>query len=84
MRSYDEAKRAIRKVYGDDPNFMTPVILGYEVINGYAVEFSTGVFMGDHLYGVSVVTLDGERTDLGQSFDSEIAARHYAADLSRR
>ncbi len=36
------------------PNFMTPEILGYvDAFDGTHVEISTGMFMGDRLYGVT-------------------------------
>lgn len=61
MSNTAEARRIIRKEYGDSNNFMTPDVEDVELVGEtgdgttVAVERSRGTFMGDKLYGASFV-----------------------------
>ena len=82
MATNERARAAFRIAYGDSKNFMTPDTVWSKVIGGYAVELShgSGIFTPD-LYGVTVVTLAGERTELSDCFDSLDEATAYADSL---
>ncbi len=51
------AREAIKKVYGDSNNFMTPNVLetGWIIKNKLAYELSSGRFIDKRLLGLSVV-----------------------------
>ncbi len=73
------ANQAFRKAFGSDANFMTPRIMERGSTASHHWELSTGEgIFGGELFGVTVLTLDGERTnDLSQSFSSETEARTF-------
>lgn len=81
------ARKAILKAYGDSRNFVTPDIEGFDVVNGYAVEYSSGsAFLSPgRIYGVSIVTLAGERrNDLSESgFSTLEDAKAHAERVTR-
>lgn len=68
-----------RTVYGNSRNFMTPDVLGYGKRGRLVYELSTGHFMDDTIYGVTVLETDGEkRHDLSAgSFKSLDEAKAY-------
>ena len=75
-------QEAIYKVYKGSRNWMTPEVIWIRSIGPYAVELSKGTFNGQHIYGVSVVTLEGQRTNLSQGgFHNKELALEYIAKL---
>ena len=76
------AKQAIRKCYNGEPNFMTPNVIEYMETDTLRIELSwgTGIF-SDRMYGVTVVTPEGERTEHGSCFPTEQEARSYINGL---
>ena len=82
MRGYSTAYKVFRRTYNGQPNIVTPNVIEYVTGQRYVVELSQGegLFGGD-LFGVTVLTLDGSRTELSRSFDHEDDAREYIATL---
>lgn len=63
-------------------NFMTPHVLGYYQINNGAAELTTGDFMGNDMFGVTIVK-DGEHQyDLSKCFDNKEEATEYIYSLT--
>ena len=77
------ARQVFRDVFGDEPNFMTPNLVKLETIGDYIVEVSegSGLEPGTRLYGVTVLELDGTRTDLSRSFPNPEAVAGYLETL---
>ncbi len=73
------ANQAFRKAFGSTANFMTPGVMERGSTASHHWELSTGEgIFGGELFGVTVLTLDGERTNgLSQSFSSETEARQH-------
>jgi hypothetical protein len=78
------AQQAINKAYNNQNNFMTPYVIEYGITGDYAYELASGAgFSGNTIYGVSVVTREGERTDESEGgFSSAQAARDYIDELA--
>ena len=65
-------------------NVMSDYIIGYYYSKNkkYAIELSSGEFMGSKIYGVTVADLETkENSRLSKSFNSEIAALEYINSL---
>ena len=70
--------------FDGSPNFMTPDVLergfaGDE--NAYAFELSSGDGIFGPIFGVTLLSRQGERTELSQSFGSELEARVYLLNI---
>jgi hypothetical protein len=79
------AQQAINKAYNNQKNFMTPYVIEYGITGEYAYELASGAGFApcSTMYGVSVVTREGERTDESEGgFSSEQAARDYIDELA--
>lgn len=66
-------------------NFITPVVNGYYISGNYICELSHGNFLGDVLYGVTVVngvTMQPDH-DKSTSFNSRVEATDYIESLGR-
>ncbi len=72
------ADQAFKLAFNGEPNFMTPEIIeiGSTPHHHYEISRGDGLFGGD-LFGVTILTLNGERTDLSKSFDNLDEARRY-------
>ena len=77
------ATQAFRQQFGDSPNVMTPTVLEHGTTTRHHWELSTGDgIFGGQLFGVTVLTLDGERTEgLSQSWSTETEAREFITTL---
>lgn len=67
-------------------HIMTPTVLAHEYVEPFACEMSTGTFMGDKLYGVSVLETckpSGvkRRSDLSRCFNDRKTAENYIKSL---
>ncbi len=72
--------------YGNLPNFMTPNIIERGFIgetNQYAYEIISGsALLGDgEMFGVTLITREGDRTELSRSFGTELEARAYLVSM---
>ncbi len=58
---------AIRQKFGQtykgSKNFMTPDVVRYGKKGIYIYEISKGDWMGDDIFGLTVLTLEGDKTD---------------------
>jgi hypothetical protein len=76
------AEQAVLTCYNGEPNFMTPNVIEYMETETLCVELSwgTGIF-SDKMFGVTVVTRDGERTDHSSCFQTKSEAMAYINSL---
>jgi hypothetical protein len=67
-------------------NFMTPDVVRFGQQGDYVYELSKGEFLGDEIYGVTVVDLrtKSKRDDLSSSFQSYEQANDYINDLEKQ
>lgn len=79
-----EIKDTFDRVYNGEKNFMTPNVLRYGKRGKYIYELSDGkAFMREgRIYGVTVLTADGEKTELGHNFDNKHEAEDYIKSLN--
>lgn len=71
-------RRVFEDRFEEERNFMTPEVVEYREIGGYAVEISRGDGMGwGSLYGVTILESDGRRTNLSKPFGSLEHALSY-------
>ena len=80
----DLAQRIFLEKFGESTNFMSPTVVSYQIVGECAVEISKGsTIMGaGEIFGVTVLELDGRRTDLSKSFHSHAGALRYVAELA--
>ena len=80
-----EIRAVFARVYNGAPNFLTPTILDYGKRGDHLFEISTGRGMrGDPIYGVTVLTVTGERCrDLSDCFPTHAKALAHAKALPR-
>ena len=83
QRTGAEARALFRRTFKGQPNFITPNVEAYGFAGRYAYEISSGraIFGDGKIYGVSVLTETGERTDKGQSFRTRKEADDYVREL---
>ena len=62
-------------------NFITPNVIEYGRAGVFVYELSTGRFMSANLYGVTVLTLNGEKTERSRCLHSMTDAREYILTL---
>lgn len=81
-----EIRAVFKRVYNGAPNVLTPTILDYGKRGDHLFEISTGRGMsGDPIYGVTVLTVRGDRCrDLSDCFSTHAEALAYAKALPRR
>jgi len=71
------------RAYNGHRNFMTPVIHEVGQRGRFVYELSSGdIFGPGEVWGVTVLTVDGERTSLSQAFTNKAAAENYISSLS--
>ena len=77
--------RRFKLTFNNQPNIMTPNITKYGQKGQYLYEisFGAGIEYGTRIWGVTVITKAGERTDLGKCFATEDEAEGYARHLSQ-
>ncbi len=82
------AREMLQKEYKDSRNIMTPRVIGIgKVSPRMAYELSTGTGLsGEPIFGVSIVTVDGEEktrreTELSNCFSSKIQAMRHIEKL---
>ncbi len=63
-------------------NFMTPHLLGYYSVTNGEAELTEGDFMGDDIYGVTVVLNNVHETELSKKCDSITEALNYISTLN--
>ena len=70
--------------FGESTNFMSPEVVSYQIVGRFAVELyrGAGFTPGTSIYGVTVLELDGRRTDLSQSFGTDAEATAYLEGLA--
>ena len=70
--------------FGESTNFMSPEVVFYQLVGRFAVELSRGAGFspGTSIYGVTVLEMDGRRTDLSQSFGTHAEAIIYLEGLA--
>jgi len=80
-----EIRAKFHREFSGKPNFMTPTILDYGKRGVHLFEISTGRGLrGDPIYGVTVITVRGERRhDLSQCFSTLADATAYTKSLPR-
>jgi hypothetical protein len=82
-----KAIEIFNKVFGDRPNFMTPDPLAWGVAGDHAWELTRGSFLGEPLWGVTVVTYSKEKGghkpnhNLSESFKTANEATSYIKSL---
>jgi hypothetical protein len=77
-----EIKKMFKEVFKGKSNIMTPEVIRYGKKNEHIYELSKGEGIDRKpLYGVTVLTINGERTDLGQAFPSQEMAERYIKSL---
>jgi len=77
-------KRTVKEIFKSNlkgKNFMTPDIIKYGESGAYIYELSEGRFMNSKMYGVTVLTRRGERTELDNSFFDLEEAKAYIETL---
>ena len=81
-----EIRAVFARVYNGAPNIMTPTILDYGKRGDHLFEISTGRGMrGDPIYGVTVLTVTGDRCPgLSDCFSTHAKALAHAKTLPRR
>jgi len=79
-----EIKDTFNRAYNGETNFMTPNVIKYGKRGKYIYELSDGdAFMrSGRIYGVTVLTTDGEKTDMGSSFQSKQEAEDYIDQIN--
>lgn len=77
------ARQTFRDAFNGQTNFMTPEVLRYGKKGDLFYELSAGTGMhGERIYGVTVITTKGERTDLSKGgFDDVLKAEKYITSL---
>jgi hypothetical protein len=70
-----------KETYNNQTNFMTQDIVGYGTRGNYIYELSQGEFMGDKIYGVTVLTKDGQKTKLNKCCHSQREVSEHLASL---
>jgi len=82
--SNTEIKDAFDRVYNGEKNFMTPNVIRYGKRGKYIYELSDGdAFMrSGRIYGVTVLTTGGEKTELGSNFQSKQEAEDYIKQMN--
>lgn len=69
------------QVYNGARNFMTPDLIRYGQHGRFFYELSSGMFMNDKLFGVTVLEKNGtKRHDLSSSFPTQSEAEQYIKD----
>jgi len=73
------------RVYNGEKNFMTPYVIKHGKRGDYIYELSHGdAFMrSGQIYGVTVLTNDGEKTKLSSNFQSKQEAEDYIKQLNK-
>lgn len=72
-----------RRAYKGQNNFMTPKVLEYGEAGDFLYEISEGRgIVSDMLYGVTVLTAQGEKSSLSTCFDTFGHAKGFAEDLA--
>ena len=56
MKTQTDVCQQFHKVFHGEPNFMTPVVLRREIAGNVGIELSTGDFLGDNIWGVTVLS----------------------------
>jgi len=84
-----QIKRKFEQFFNGQTNFMTPQPIYYGQRGNFLYEISHGRFIGQDLYGITVLQQDlpGEiehRHDLSASFHTEIEAKTYAKHLGEK
>lgn len=80
----DHIRQTFRRAFNGEPNLMTPEILRYGKKGDLIYELSrgSGIKPGTLMFGVSVLTKDGKRTDLSEGgFSTLEEAEDYIATL---
>jgi len=86
--SYDGERRAraiFRRVFGDEPSFMTPDLVKLETIGDCIVEVSerSGLEPGTRLYGVTVLELDGTLLATLEGHTDSVESAVFSPDGTR-
>jgi hypothetical protein len=77
-----QIRTIFRETFNNQPNFMTPTVLGYREIDNHLVEISTGdPFLGCEMYGITVLTKTGEKTDFDTCVNSKDDIERYIAEI---
>ena len=90
MTSQTELRRIFNKVYNNQTNYMTPIILKYYSSNGtnFICELSIGTdFKSNKIYGVTVLKYENFewiKCDLSKMFNSKPDAENYCNKLTGR
>jgi hypothetical protein len=80
--STSDIKDIFKTVFKGKTNIMTPEVIRYGKKGEHVYELSKGEGMNrEPLFGVTVLTTAGERTDLGQAFSSLGMAENYIKNL---
>jgi len=78
----NEIKNAFDAVFNGQGNFMTPDPIKYGKKGNYLYELSKGDFMGKTMYGVTVITTEGEKTELSAGgFETLEQCKTFIKDL---
>ena len=82
----DQVRQIFNRTFNGNRNFMTPVFIRYGRRGDFLYELSTNEAR-DHdvfgrIYGVTVLTVEGEKTTLNECFDTLEGAENYIASLS--
>ena len=75
-KAAEEFRKVVKGV-----NIITPDILDYCQGNNYIIELSAGEFLGDRLWGVTVVKDGRHDRELSEVFRSEEEALEYIREL---
>ena len=77
-----EIRAVFMRRFNNQKNFMTSTVIRYGKKKDLLYELSTGRgFMDSQLFGVTVLTVDGKRTNLSQSFSKKTDAEYYISSL---
>lgn len=79
----NRVQRIFHQAFNGLPNHVTPDVLEYGKAGPYVYELSRGCFGSVEVYGVTVLTASGQRTEKSQSFDTKTAARAYLVTLAQ-
>ncbi len=83
--THADIRQIFEDVYKGSTNLMTPDVIGYGKKGRFIYELSEGRgIMGDNLYGVTVLTLTGEKTKLSKCFRLKAHAGGYASRLNQQ
>lgn len=79
---------AFNKAYGVNflmnPNFMTPTHEEFRSDSNYHYEVASGEWVTGKIYGVTIVTVDGKKTDLSKGiFESMEEVNDYILGLNK-